>query len=98
MKSQERMTGMTGPMATALDPGDRLADARFLVVPPDPSPLRSLTRPARDRDELDDLVDDLFGEPSDERPGAFDIGLVVVGAAAVGWAVLGGGSGPLVAS
>jgi len=90
------MAAVTGPMATALDPGEQLAAARFLVVPPDPGPLRSLVRPARDRDELDDLVDDLFGEPSDERPGAFDIGLVVAGVAGVGWAILGGGVGPLV--
>jgi hypothetical protein len=86
---------MTGPMATALDPGE-LAEARFLVVPPDPGPLRSLARPARDRDELDDLVDDLFGQPSDERPGAFDIGLIVAGVAGVAWAIIGGGVGPLV--
>ena len=89
------MTAVTGPMATALDPGEQRAEARFLVVPPDPGPLRSFTRPASDRDELDDLVDDLFGEPSDERAGAFDIGLVVAGVAGLAWAVLGGGIAPL---
>ena len=89
------MTAVTGPMATALDPGEQRAEARFLVVPPDPGPLRSLIRPARDRDELDDLVDDLFGEPSDERSGAFDVALVVAGVAGLAWAVLGGGIAPL---
>jgi len=96
MTSEGRTTAVTGPMATVLDPGEQLAEARFLVVPPDPGPLRSLVRPARDRDELDDLVDDLFGEPSDERPGVFDIGLVVAGVAGIAWSILGSGIGPLV--
>src|SRR5262245_7669601 len=96
MTSERQMAAVTGPMATALDPGEQLVAARFLVVPPDPGPLRSLDRPARDGDELDDLVDDLFGEPTEERPGIFDIGLVVAGVAGVGWSIFGGGVGPLV--
>ena len=44
-------------------------------------------RQGRDPDDLDGLIDDLFPDV-DERPGWFDVGLVVVGAGLLAWTVL----------
>lgn len=60
----------------------------MIVVPHSPGPLR---RPAsesrRDRDELDELIDDLLPD-SDERPGGFDVALLAAGLVLAGWAML----------
>jgi hypothetical protein len=63
-----------------------------VVVPGSPGPLVWLDadHPRRGRDDLDSLIDDLFPEV-DERPGWFDVGLVVLGAALLTWTVLGHG-------
>lgn len=50
---------------------------------------------ARDRDELDELVDDLFPDV-DEQPGWFDAGLTAVGVGLLAWAIL--GDGPRIAT
>jgi type IV secretory pathway VirB2 component (pilin) len=42
------------------------------------------------RDELDALVDDVFGPSTDERPGPFDLLLVIAGVILLAWAVLTG--------
>jgi hypothetical protein len=78
-------------VASARGPGEGL-----VVVPRRPGPLVPLGSlvPDRDRDELDELIDELFGPASDERPGWFDLGLLVVGAGLVAWSV-GGGAGGL---
>ena len=59
----------------------------FVVVPHRPGPLLSLDtgRSQRARDDLDELIDDLFPDV-DERPGWFDAVLVVVGAGLLAWA------------
>jgi hypothetical protein len=42
----------------------------------------------RDRDDFDELIDELLPD-SDERPGWFDAGLLLSGAALVGWGLVG---------
>jgi hypothetical protein len=63
-----------------------------IVVPHAPGPLVRPDAPRRDRDELDEVIDELFPD-SDEGPGWFDAGLLAAGAALVGWALAGGGPG-----
>lgn len=62
----------------------------FVVVPHRPGPLISLdtTRSQRGRDELDELIDDLFPNV-EERAGLFDAALVVVGAGLLAWGWIG---------
>jgi len=57
-----------------------------VVVPGRPGPLRRLTDADRGRDDVDDVLDDLFGEPDQRGPGIADAVLVAGGAgvAAVG--------------
>lgn len=65
----------------------------FVVVPLGPGPLVVLDPGGeRDRDELDDLVDDLFPDV-DEGPGWFDAGLAVAGIGLLAWGRLGDGPG-----
>jgi hypothetical protein len=54
--------------------------SELLVVPHRQGPLIELP-PERRRDEIDDVLDELFGETPGDSPGAFDAVLVVGGAA-----------------
>jgi hypothetical protein len=64
----------------------------IVVVPRAVGPILRVTGPhRRPLDELDVLIDDVFGETTTERPGWFDIGLLAVGAAALAWSLLGAG-------
>lgn len=54
-----------------------------VIVPARPGPLVRLEDLERGRDELDELLDDVFGEPDDRGPGAVDAVLVVGGVAAI---------------
>jgi len=74
----------------------------LVIVPRRPGPLLELlAETTRQRDDLDELLDDLFGEPTREGPGLFDIGLIAGGTAlavatrlahlATALAVVGGG-------
>jgi hypothetical protein len=54
--------------------------SELLVVPHRPGPLIELP-PERRRDEIDDVLDDLFGEAPRDAPGPFDAVLIVGGAA-----------------
>ena len=65
---------------------------RMLVVPRQPGPLGDLSRLERPRDDVDAAIDDVFGASTEERPGVFDVVLLVVGVALVGWAWLVPGS------
>lgn len=68
-----------------------LAARRLVVVPRQPgaiTPLRA-GEPGP-RDDLDVLVDDVFGPSTDERPGVFDLLLLGGGAALLAWALLSG--------
>lgn len=71
--------------------GDLGPDRRdFVVVPHRPGPLISLdtARSQRGRDDLDELIDDLFPNV-EERAGLFDAALVVVGAGLLAWGWIG---------
>jgi hypothetical protein len=53
--------------------------SNLLVIPHGPGPLIELP-PERSRDEIDEMLDDLFGEPPDEGPGPLDVVLIAGGA------------------
>jgi hypothetical protein len=61
----------------------RSDDPNAVVVPPRPGPLRAFGREAPDRDEVDELLDDVLGEPDQRGPGLADAALIVGGAALV---------------
>jgi hypothetical protein len=64
----------------------------MVIVPRRPGLLREYkARPGRPRDELDEFIDELFGATTEEKPGPFDVGLVVVGLVLAAWAVVLGG-------
>lgn len=72
----------------------------WVVVPKRPGALLVAPGEVAERDDVDEFLDDLFGEPTSNRPGTADVVLVVAGGAGVlaglvGWlpggvAVLGG--------
>jgi hypothetical protein len=55
----------------------------LVVVPVVPGPVTQLEELGPRRDDLDDVLDEMFGEPDDRGPGAADAVLVVGGMAAV---------------
>ncbi|MGB8650717.1 MAG: hypothetical protein WCD35_08655 [Mycobacteriales bacterium] len=56
----------------------------MVVVPWTPGPLIALDTDRRpERDELDELLDEVFGQPTREGPGAFDAVLLIGGAGLV---------------
>ena len=59
---------------------DTSRHTELLVVPHRPGPLIELP-PERRRDEIDDVLDELFGEAPRDTPGAFDVVLIGGGAA-----------------
>lgn len=63
----------------------------IVIVPHVPGPLVSfdITRSRRERDDLDELIDELLPDVED-RPGWFDAGLVLLGAGLLAWAAVGG--------
>jgi hypothetical protein len=62
--------------------GASQAGRGIVIVPRRPGPLADLPAPEpRQRDDLDELLDDLFGEPTREGPGLFDIALIAAGTA-----------------
>ena len=74
----------------------------ILVVPRRPGPLVSLAPAVAERDDLDDLIDDLFGEAPTDGPGAADVVLAVGGLVLIllarldvlaSWAYVAGGAG-----
>lgn len=54
-----------------------------MVVPAHPGPVVRLQDLERGRDEIDVLLDDVFGEPDDRGPGPFDAVLVMGGLGAI---------------
>lgn len=89
------------PAATEHGDGDRLIAAsppasaarRLVVVPRQPGPIRPLRGgESGPKDDLDVLVDEVFGPSTDERPGVFDLLLLAGGAALLAWALLSGAS------
>ncbi len=68
--------------------------ARMILVPRGPRPVVDLDGPPEaGGDELDALVDEMFGPASNEAPGPFDAVLLVAGVALLAWATLSGAGG-----
>ena len=61
----------------------------LVVVPRRPGPLIKPPPDKRRHDDLDEVLDELFGEPTREGPGPFDVALVAGGALLVATAWLG---------
>lgn len=79
-----------------MKPGE--ADS-LLVVPWTPGALVLLNEYRRsERDELDELLDEVFGEPTREGPGAFDVVLLIGGAGMIVVTEVAGLSNGLLAS
>jgi hypothetical protein len=85
-----RHQGMESHMARSAADTVASEDAEVVVVPRQPGPLSPLGGRARPQDELDVLVEDMFGESTDEGPGVFDLVLLGLGAAISVWAFLSG--------
>lgn len=83
-------TGATGPSAALQD--EPLEQRRMVIVPRRAGLLREFqVKPGRPRDELDEFIEELFGATTDEKPGRFDAGLIIVGLLLAAWAVILGG-------
>lgn len=68
---------------------------RLVVVPMTPGPLREVDAGKRpDGDELDEIIDEMFGPGTDEGPGPFDLALIAIGIGLVAWSWISGGGGP----
>ena len=76
-------------------PSDGSHERRLVLVPRTAGPLRPLdARRGKSGDDLDVLIDEVFGPSTDEGPGVFDAALVVAGLVLIMWSWLAGGSGP----
>ncbi len=70
--------------------GGRGDPSRIVIVPRDPGPLVPMFAGDRPPDELDALIDEVFGPSPQARPGPFDVLLVVGGSVLFAWSLLGG--------
>ena len=87
-RAEARSSARTPPA----DASEAAVLPRTVIVPRRPGSLREYQpRSRRRRDELDDLIDELFGPATDEKPGRFDAGLAVVGLSLAAWAIILGG-------
>lgn len=69
------------------DETERPDEASLVVVPARPGPVTVLaSSSARERDDLDELIDDFFPDV-EGGPGAFDVVLGVVGVGLLAWAI-----------
>lgn len=89
-----RETKVTPGMSNGDGGPDTIGARRMVIVPRRPGLLREYQTRQRPRDELDEFIDDLFGATTDEKPGRFDVALVVIGLVLVAWAGLLGGPAP----
>jgi hypothetical protein len=69
--------------------GDARARRALVVVPRQPGPLLEPPTDERRRDDLDEVLDELFGEPTREGPGPLDVALVLGGGLLIATAWLG---------
>ena len=82
-------------MRTGIAPANDPPERQIVVVPRTPGPLRVLDDVGTAKgDDLDAMIDEVFGPSTDEGPGPFDIVLVVGGLGLVAWSWLTGGAGP----
>ena len=86
----------SSPLTMAAGGGAGTDESRRVVaVPRRPSLLREYeAAPRRQRDELDEFIDELFGATIEEQPGRFDALLVIVGLVLIAWAAILGGPAP----
>lgn len=78
---------MTDP-ATSSGSFDQVAPDAIVIVPRRPGPLLRPPRPDKPDDEIDEIVDELFGETTPEQPGRLDLVLLAGGLALGTWAWL----------
>ena len=81
----EPMTGVDPASGSTGDTSDR---EPVVIVPRGPGPILRLKSPTRPDDELDELIDEMFGETTDEQPGRLDIVLLDGGIALAIWGVV----------
>lgn len=76
---------MAGAAASGVD-GSGSTTRRIVVIPRSPGPPRGVDSSADgSSDDLDQLIDEVFGPPPQDRPGAFDVVLVVGGILLLAW-------------
>jgi hypothetical protein len=79
-----------GLRASAAVP-QRPSERHLVFVPRTPGPVVPVaTGSARHEDELDAIVDEMFGPTTEERPGVFDVLLAAGGVALLAWALVAG--------
>lgn len=73
-------------------PSGDAPSGEVVVVPARPGPLVGLDDGGRGRapDEVDELIDELFGPDDESGPGWFDLGLLASGGGLVAWGTIGG--------
>jgi len=65
------------------------APATMVVVTSDPGPVIPVeTLDLGSRDDVDQIVQDVFGDPVTDKPGPLDVVLVVLGVALIAWSLL----------
>ena len=75
MRTEARSSLGTVPAVGSADASKAADHSRTVIVPRRPGPLRQYQpRSPRPRDELDELIDELFGPTTNEKPGRFDAG------------------------
>ena len=82
------------PFAAVVEPVEPVPPRNTVVIPRTPGPLRPLGEGEHAGDELDELIDEVFGPTTAEGPGVFDVVLVIVGAGLIAWSFVSGGAGP----
>jgi hypothetical protein len=88
-RAEARSSPRTAPAVESADAPNVAVHPRTIIVPRRPGLLREYqARSRRPRDELDGLIDKLFGPTTDEKPGRFDAGLAVVGLSLAAWAII----------
>ena len=70
---------------------------QFLVVPDQPGTALVPPSAGSERDEVDSIVDELFGEDTTDGPGVADVVLFTIGLAVVVWGVLASSNGLVIA-
>jgi hypothetical protein len=91
-RAEARSSPASTPVVRSADALEASTHPRTVIVPLRPGSLREYEpRSERPRDELDDLIAELFGPETDERPGLFDAGLAVAGLSLATWAIVLGG-------
>ena len=91
---------MAEPMA-GTEPTSGMTDERsdrdpVIIVPREPGPMLRPRSPTRPDDELDELIDEMFGETTDEQPGRLDLVLLAGGIALAIWGVVSASLGVVV--